>query len=833
MARLWSTGFELQTTTVGVEWTTTTNGTPAIETSIVHGGAAALRINNTTVAENIHHIVASAQGVRYYRFYINMQAAPSAILEFISVLNSGSRKVSIRSTTGRALQLYNQEDSVQVGSDSSALTLNTWYRLELKIDSTTLASTAVEARLYAASAESTLLWNPSGTIDLLADPNRLLVGLVAGNSTFDMVYDDIAVNDNSGTYQNSWPGAGQLCILRPNGAGDNTQWTRGGADSGSNWGQVDETTPNDVTDYVQSNTSGQIDDYTLTDTPAGMNASDIINWVGPSARFAISSTTGGDPDFVLRLKPAAAGTVDETPNLSGTGAIAYASHQTAAPVLYPVLGNSSNYEQPGTSSAWTKATLDTAQVGIRETVTDTHFMIVSAVWVYVDYTTNTSTQYTQSVSGGMTPSGTVTKQGNKTVGGSISSIVGTISKAISKTVAGGITPTGTPSKLTSKFFSGAITSIVGTLQSSRVFLKDLAGTLTSSGTLTKSALKSLAGTVTSVGTILKSSLKTLAGSITPSGLVSKFTTKTFSGAITSIVGTLTKSSTKTFAGSITPSGTVSKQAAKAFTGNISPTGSISKSIGKILGSVLTSSGNLAKFTSKTLSGVLTWAGNLVTDYIPAIGGNTFFQSVGGTLTSGGQLLKRTSKFFSGGLSPAGSLSKTTAKLFSGTLTSSGSIAKSISKLLTGNISPNGVISRFITKTFGGSITPTGSANKSTTKQMSGSLPSSGGILKTTLKQLAGTLTSSGGIGRAFAKLLSGGITPEGQVNKLTFKEFIGNLTSSGILGRVLNPILAAISRITLKGIHSLRVNLLGTHRPTEMLRGESDDDITLSGDIKP
>jgi hypothetical protein len=387
MTRLWACGFELQTTTVGVEWVTTTNGTPAIETTTKRSGAAAGRFNNSGAAENIIHIFRSAQGKCWMRAYIYVAADPTSDNRFIlTVMNSANPKVGIRIRSGanvRKLSLWNEEDNVQVGSDSSALSASTWYRLELYIDDTTLASTAIEARLYAASDEAALLWNPSGTIDITANPNRLRVGNGNTDATLDLIVDDIAVNDDTGSYQNSWCGEGELIILRPDGNSGSPQWSRGGADSGANWSQVDEVTPNDATDYVESNTLDQVDEYTLEATPASMDSNDTISWVGPSVRFAISNTTSSDPDFVFGLKVGSS--FDETGNVSGAGATAYESHQTATPRNYLALGNNSNYEVPGTSSAYTKADLDSLIFRLRETATDTHFARVTAAWVYVDH----------------------------------------------------------------------------------------------------------------------------------------------------------------------------------------------------------------------------------------------------------------------------------------------------------------------------------------------------------------------------------------------------------------------------------------------------------------
>src|SRR3990167_8564444 len=383
MARLMSFPFELNTIAASMDWQTSTTGTPVIETTDFRSGAAALRINSAAGAENIQHIFRTTQGPCWTRFYFKVVAgATGNDVTIIATLNGATARVGVLINADETLEFWNLEDSAQVGASSSAISLDTWYRLEYLIDSTTLASTAIEARLYAASDESTLLWNPSGTINLALNPDRFRLGIPSADATLDIIYEDGAINDNSGSFENSWPGEGEQIMLRPSAAGDNADWTRGGTDSGANWSQEEEAPPDDVTTYVQSNTSGQIDDYNLDATPAAMASDDVINCVQVGVRFAISGAGGADQDFVLRIKASSGGTVEESAALSGAGDTSYQSYKIATPRQYAL----TLYDLPGGSAtAWTKADLDAAQVGIRETITDTHFVRVSALWVVVDH----------------------------------------------------------------------------------------------------------------------------------------------------------------------------------------------------------------------------------------------------------------------------------------------------------------------------------------------------------------------------------------------------------------------------------------------------------------
>ncbi len=372
MARLWSCGFELQSVTAAVEFTAVI-AAPVIETTTKRSGAAALRINNA-VSEGFRNVHTASQGAFFFRFYLYVVAMPAATTVIGGARITGSNKISIRLTTGGALQLYNSEDSAQVGSDSSALSTATWYRVEMTYDSTTLSATTCSARIDGTQFAS-------GTVDLAATPTNF--GCYhAGDATLDYIVDDIAINDSSGSFQNSWAGEGEIIHLYPNGNGDNSAWTGSDGNSTDNYLLVDEFPPNDATDYVESNTSGQIDDYNLAATPAAMDSSDAINVVQVGVRAAVSDATGSDPDVVIRIKASTSGTVEESASLD----VNSATWKSPAPLPSDDNYKLTLYDLPGASTtAWTKADLDTAQIGIREAVTDTHLVRVSAIWLLVDH----------------------------------------------------------------------------------------------------------------------------------------------------------------------------------------------------------------------------------------------------------------------------------------------------------------------------------------------------------------------------------------------------------------------------------------------------------------
>ena len=436
---------------------------------------------------------------------------------------------------------------------------------------------------------------------------------------------------------------------------------------------------------------------------------------------------------------------------------------------------------------------------------------------------------TQTVSGGITPSGSIFKDGRKTLAGG-NTPSGAISKSSTKTFEGSITPAGNLLKQVQKILSGAISSIVGTLSTARGYIRSFDGSITPSGATTKTTNKPVSGTLTSSGSLLKSIGKLLSGALTFAGeLVGDFISggETFfqelSGAITP-TGALTKSIAKLFSGTLTSSGTLTASAlfAKVLAGALTLSGTISKQADKVLTGTVTSSGTLAKSVSKFFAGTLTWAGSLGTQLIT--GGQTFFQDVSGSLT------------------PAGNVLKSTAKAFAGTLTSAGTILKTALKNLLGSITPDGVISRLSTKTFTGVLTSAGSLNKSINKSLSGILSAINGALsKQTGKSFSGNVTPTGSIStiRLFIMILEGTLILTGTVSKNVFKNLTGNISPSGTLNKFIQKTFSGTlsfvgNLISLFGVVDVvtKVYLLGSRITTVAMEGVRNRIVNLRGKRK-
>ncbi len=372
--RLYTSGFENQSTAAGMEWTDVTN-TPTIDTTTFRTGAASLRATGWTssTAEFLSYTMktANAEGPFYLRTYLRIATMPAigdtnrimsfrtsgaADMVYINLLNSG------------ALQLFDEDG--QVGSNSSALTTGTWYRIEVKMDATGAGATdTVEAKIDGAAAFAT-----SATRNLSSGVDKIVLGGNLGAAAItagDWYFDDVAVNENVGTTQNGYPGAGGIIHLRPNAAGDTVTWT-------NTYTNIDETTPNDGTDSVTSTTLDQIEEANLT--ASGIASSDAVSVVHVGVRFNSSST--GVSAFKVRIKDGANTTPLESDNILNNSAT-WKTNVDTGPLKYPLTA----YTRPDRGDAWTQTTLDTAIVGVRETVDTADTQAVTALWLVVDYYT--------------------------------------------------------------------------------------------------------------------------------------------------------------------------------------------------------------------------------------------------------------------------------------------------------------------------------------------------------------------------------------------------------------------------------------------------------------
>jgi len=379
--RLWSSGFEQQSTTAGIEWDATA-GTMSIDTANERSGAASLRTNGlaSATAEYLEKTIASANdnGKFFLRTYLYITTAPTAENRIIGFYDSGGTvREYITLDSGRLLRLYDEDGAV--GSASSALSTNTWYRIEMQFDSTAASGSHVmEARIDGtnfATASNRALTNGVTRFRVGANLNS------EAQTQGDWNFDDVAINKNVGVTQTSYPGAGSIVHLKPNAAGDNTAWTSLNCVAADHT-CVDEVTPNDVTDGVVTSTVGAVEENNVEDTATAGLYSSSITLVSVGVRMNISAAA--TMALGVRLKEASQTNTGispiETMGVQGTSTTWF-TNNSATPRSYPITA----YTRPYREDAWTTTELDSMQIGVRETVDTASSIQVSAMWALVEY----------------------------------------------------------------------------------------------------------------------------------------------------------------------------------------------------------------------------------------------------------------------------------------------------------------------------------------------------------------------------------------------------------------------------------------------------------------
>jgi len=372
--RIWASGFELNSLTSDMEIEATGGtGTVAIVTSPVRSGSYAVQTTSASPAAWVRYRFAesNSDGPFYFRFYLRVADYPDTAQEII-VLDStgGADRVGIQMTSNGTLQLMDLDGTTaQVGSDSSVLSLDTYYRVELKYDASAgLSAVSLEGRLGGTSFAS------SDTVVNSASIGRVSFGGTNAAANYNYYWDDLAINTTT------WAGEGKIIHLKPNADGDNTTWLIG-AGTGFNFEQVDEITPDDATTYLSDivATGLTADDYNIEDAtaiPSGSTISAVQVGVRGGGTGAAART------FVTRIKASSGETVEESSSIDWS-INGWRTNQEGpntrnyALVLYDLPG--------GSTSDWSISDLNNSQIGVRHDSLSVNEVRLSTIWLLVDY----------------------------------------------------------------------------------------------------------------------------------------------------------------------------------------------------------------------------------------------------------------------------------------------------------------------------------------------------------------------------------------------------------------------------------------------------------------
>jgi hypothetical protein len=294
VARLFTCGFE-ENNFIETMWFQA-NGAVSFVTSPVHSGTYALRTNPTASSGNVRKDIPTqiTTGSAFLRTYFRLGAIPASDTNRVIRLLNSSVAVTqhVRQLSSGKLQLWNDVSSGSATS-TTVLSIDTWYRLQLRV---LLSDTVgvVELKIFledATTALETLTVN--GGVDTLnVGIKSFLLGPSAG-STADFFFDDVAFNDDSGSFQNTMPGPAKVFLLEP--SGDNTvTWTiDGGTPAATRWEGVDDLpgAPDDGDTY-NSSTTNQTDKLDLSNLGAEVTSDADIILVDVYGRQGSDGTAG-------------------------------------------------------------------------------------------------------------------------------------------------------------------------------------------------------------------------------------------------------------------------------------------------------------------------------------------------------------------------------------------------------------------------------------------------------------------------------------------------------------------------------------------------------------
>lgn len=359
MSRLYTEGFELGTDAYSYTVKLSSLATSSVSSSEKRTGGYSLKIdlNQNSSGYVAYQNPLTEGGEFFWRLafmYKNVKSLPSTLVPLLElrdgnqpvntvVFDPSTRKIDILSGgTANSVGLRIDGSTFFSSNSMPEMIEGNWYILQgrhyahsstgnivLKVNGVTVAS-------YTGNTAS------GAAIDNFQYGSRPL-GSLTGTG-FDIYLDDIAVNNASGTRENSYPSLGGVYCLKPVSDGAASDWTR--SSGTANYQAVDELPPN-TTDYVYASASGSQDLYGVSSLPTEVTS---VSLVQPIAIVSLASAGSSSVGALLR---------HETTNYrSGDTGIVNVTPS------YVAVRGSVYYEVAGGSGAWTPEQVNALQVGV-------------------------------------------------------------------------------------------------------------------------------------------------------------------------------------------------------------------------------------------------------------------------------------------------------------------------------------------------------------------------------------------------------------------------------------------------------------------------------------
>lgn len=188
-----------------------------------------------------------------------------------------------------------------------------------------------------------------------------------------------------------------------------------------------------------------------------------------------------------------------------------------------------------------------------------------------------TSDYTQSLSGSVTASGSVVFLVSKSLSGSTTG-TGSLAKLAAKPFTGSLTPLAAVTKAVAKSAAGSCTGSGGLAKAAA---KPMAGSTTPAAALANRPNKSASGSTTPTSTQTHLVTKPMAGNVTAAGVTARLLTKPAMGGSCTPTGGLTnlRAAILNVAGAVTATSSLVRVVFKRLVGSLSPFGSLSNAGG--------------------------------------------------------------------------------------------------------------------------------------------------------------------------------------------------------------------------------------------------------------
>jgi hypothetical protein len=322
---------------IGRKWDTVSGAVQAFGSGRYGSGLAWNSWNNAVAIRKT--LTSVATRIVGFAAYFGGSVASGTICAF---QDSGSTQTDLRVNSSG--NLYITRNGTTLATSASAVVANTWYYIELSV--TIGSSTGAYTLKVTSGTVSTWLTatsvNTQATGNATSNQIWLSLNGLSGNPG---LIDDVYILNTSGSVNNSFLGECRIYTSLPNGddtaaTGTNLLWTP--STGSTHYNLVNENPPNDDTNYVGSNTAGQIDTYKYA----------AIAPVGGIAAVVFNMMARRDDTGVRQIAAAYRG---GSTNYQGTG-------------VYPTVSYM-DYQQiwetdPATSAPWTASGVNAGEFGV-------------------------------------------------------------------------------------------------------------------------------------------------------------------------------------------------------------------------------------------------------------------------------------------------------------------------------------------------------------------------------------------------------------------------------------------------------------------------------------